>query len=221
MFPDVSGRFDGWVSPLLKNLLPASIRVIFDLCLCKGFHFVLKVRKSWIDVAAVGNGTVLRLAQRRNRRLRRRLVTGLVTVASLSVATVAYGYWVATGSGDGLAMAMTPSNITISAGSPVNALYPGTSSDVALTLDNNRDISLRVNTFALDTSQGVGGFAVDSLHAACAPDSAQLSFTPQSTGWDLAGLSALQINLPAAITMGSGSPAACQGASFTVYLKAS
>lgn len=149
------------------------------------------VRLSWIDAAAPSDDDLSRLAVRRGRRLRRGLFAAVAVVGSPSVATVTYAYWATSGGGV----------------------------STALSLDNNRSVQLHVSTLSLDTSQGSGGYTADSGHSACSPSSAQLGFTPQSTGWTLEPMSSTAVTLGSAITMGAGSPSSCQGASFTVYLK--
>jgi hypothetical protein len=73
---------------------------------------------------------------------------------------------------------------------------------------------------ALDTTQGTSGFAADAAHAACAL--AALSFATQSNGgagWTVPGGSVVALTLPNAISMSTNAANACQGATFTVYLR--
>jgi hypothetical protein len=85
---------------------------------------------------------------------------------------------------------------------------------------------MAVLSFALDPSQGTGGFSVDAGHAGCAV--ATLTFTTQTNGgagWTVPGRigavdGTLAVTLTQALAMGSSAEAACQGASFTIYLMA-
>lgn len=183
------------------------------------------VRKSWIDVdgAVLGIAAVSRVVEVRGRRLRARLLTAVAVVGSLSVATVAYGYWVSSGGGVGTGLTLSSSAISITAGAPTNALYPGIASDVALALNNNGTVQLHVSSLSLDTGQGVGGFTVDGAHSSCSPAVALLSFQappPPAGGWTLGPKSTTAITLGSAISMGAAAPSVCQGASFSVFLKA-
>jgi hypothetical protein len=151
-------------------------------------------------------------------------VFGAVVVA-LSVVTgssAAYAYWTATGSGGGGASSSAGHNLVISAGSAAASLYPGGSGQIVLTITNSNDSIAHVNSLALDTASGSGGFAVDSGHSACTTALAALTYTTQSAGYDVPAHGSLPVTLPAAaLTMGLGAASVCQGATFTVYLKVS
>jgi hypothetical protein len=151
---------------------------------------------------------------------KKRLALFGVAVALVSGGGGAFAYSTATGSGTASAqVAGTTGNVTLSAGTPSSALYPGGSGDVALQISNPNSSSVHLPSLVLDTSQGTNGFAVDGSHSGC--DVSTLSFTPQDnggSGFDVpAGSSTL--DLTNAISMGTSAASACQGASFTVYLK--
>jgi hypothetical protein len=158
------------------------------------------------------------------RRARRGRTPILVTVTALSllVAGVAVAYWISGGSGSGAASSGTTTPVTLSPGTPTAQLYPGGQASVVLTITNPNPGSVRVGSLALDTTQGTGGFAVDGGHSSCGL--ASLSYATQSNGgagWTLTGGQVLSVTLPNALSMATSAADACQGASFTVYLRAS
>jgi hypothetical protein len=151
----------------------------------------------------------------------------LAAVASAVIATGALAYFHASGSGSAsgsVSVSLQP--LTLTSATPTAQLYPAGTADVALTVSNVNTSPLYLASLVLDTSQGTGGFAVDASHASCAVSA--LQFTSQTnggSGWTVPAKSgstngSLAIDLPAAISMSSGAANACQGASFTVYLKA-
>jgi hypothetical protein len=150
---------------------------------------------------------------------RRLLLLGLPSALALLVAAVAFGFFTSTGSGTGAASAdNTAVAITIGAGTPSAELYPGGSADVAATLTNANPYAVHVDHLSLDTSQGTNGFGVDAGHSGC--DTATLSYTAQSAGWTVPKSGTLSIDLANAVSMSSSAANACQGATFTVHLKA-
>ena len=171
-----------------------------------------------------------RIIEHRRRVLARRrrwakLLVAPVVVA-LIVAVGAVAYFTPRGAGTGSAATATAQQVTISAGAPSAALVPGGSGDVALSISNPNPIHVHVGSVQLDTSQGTGGFSVDGGHSGCSVST--LSYTSQNNGgagWTVpakvgAVNGTLALDLSGALSMGTGAANACQGASFTVYLKA-
>lgn len=136
-------------------------------------------------------------------------------------AGVASAYWIAAGGGAGSAGTGTVQAIVISPATPTAQLYPGGQAAVKLSISNPNAGSVRVGSLSLDTTQGAGGFAVDGAHAACNVTS--LTLPPQTNGgagWTVLGSGSLPITLTGALVMNANAANACQGASFTVYLRA-
>ena len=160
----------------------------------------------------------------------RRRISIITLVAVLAIAAAALGFVAVSGSGAGTAgqSTATPLAVTISPATATAALYPGGSADVSLTISNPNVSPSHLNSVVLDTSQGTGGsgFSADDGHPGCNVSS--LSFTPQSNGgagWDVpvkVGTTngSLALDLTGAISMDTTAANACQGAQFTVYLKA-
>jgi hypothetical protein len=161
----------------------------------------------------------------------RRLLGAIAIVIAIIVVTVggagvAYAYWSAGGAGSAVGSTGTTVPLTLSSGTPTAGLLPGAGSDVVLTMTNSNSASVKVSSLALDTTQGTGGFSVDSGHAGCALTA--LSFGTQTNagaGWTVPGQvgavnGTLTVTLSAALAMSLSAANACQGATFTVYLLA-
>jgi hypothetical protein len=155
-------------------------------------------------------------------RLRAVVVPALLLLATVGTVGTATAYWTRGGTGSGAASASTaPTPVTLGAATPTAQLYPGGAAGVVLQATNPNAATLRIGSLVLDTTQGSGGLAVDAAHSGCALTA--LAFTPQTndgSGWTLPASGSLSINLPASLTMTASAANACQGALFTVYLKA-
>lgn len=150
---------------------------------------------------------------------KKRLALSGAVVALVLGAGGASAYFTTTATGSASAQVETAVYVTLSAGTPSSPLYPGGSGDVAIQISNPNSVSVHLPSLVLDTSQGTNGLAVDGAHSGC--DLSALSFTAQNNGGSgftvPAGSSTL--DLTDAISMGTSAKSACQGASFTVYLK--
>lgn len=149
---------------------------------------------------------------------------GLLVVLILGSFGTAYGYWTATGDGSGSADIGAAVPVTLGPAAPATQLYPGGQSAVSLVVTNPNPFAVRINQLALDSTEGAAGFAVDAGHTGC--DLSTLDFTTQTSGWTIparvgASDGSLAITLTNALAMSSTAVNACQGASFTVYLRAS
>jgi hypothetical protein len=149
-----------------------------------------------------------------------------ILVVTVGGAGVAYAYWSAGGAGTGFGATGTTVPLTLSAGAPTASLLPGGQTSVVLTMTNTNAATVKVSSLALDTTQGTGGFSVDSSHAGCTLST--LSFTTQTNsgaGWSVPGKvgstnGTLTATLTNALAMSVSAVNACQGATFTVYLLA-
>lgn len=161
--------------------------------------------------------------------MRRRVIIVLAYVAAFVLAGTASGAWAyfsSGGLGSGTGATATTQPVVLSPGTPQSELFPGGSTDVVLSVSNPNSSAVRLNSLALDTTQGTGGFAVDAGHSGC--DVSALGFATQSnggSGWTvpakIGGVNGtLAITLSDPLTMNLAADNACQGAAFTVYLKA-
>ena len=141
-------------------------------------------------------------------------------VAALVLAASAAAWFSASGSGAGSATVASVLPVTVAAGGPpVAELYPGGDGDVTVRISNPNPFTVHVATLALDRSQGDAGF--DASLPGCDVADA-LRYTPQTndgTGWDVPGNGTLDLDLAGALHMTTTASNACQGATFTVYLR--
>jgi hypothetical protein len=92
---------------------------------------------------------------------------------------------------------------------------------VRLTISNPGTSSVRVGSLALDSGEGVEGFEVDPAHSDC--DEGDLGFTTQTnggSGWTVPASGSTSVTLAGSLTMAVDASDDCQGATFTVYLRA-
>lgn len=150
-----------------------------------------------------------------------RALAGVVVVLLVALGGPAAARWSGTGSGSGSGASGSTTLLTLTPGTPTATLYPGGQGAVVLTITNPDEATVKVGSLQLRTTDGTGGYAVDAGHAGCAVSA--LSYTTQTNGgagWTVSGQSSLSITLPGALTMATNAAAACQGATFTVYLRA-
>jgi hypothetical protein len=160
-------------------------------------------------------------------RPRRLGLLAVPSIAALLLCAGAVAYWSAPGAGSATGTLADQQPLALSAGTPTALLYPGASADVAVTITNPNTSAVHLSALALDTSQGSGGFAVDAAHSGC--ELAALNFTTQSNssaGWTVparvgSSEGSLSLDLAGALSMSAAAANACQGASFTIFLKAS
>lgn len=153
----------------------------------------------------------------------RALVGALVLL--VAGAALAAAHWTSQGAGTGAATAADGLPVTIVPGLPPAQLYPGGKADLSQRISNPNPYDVRIGALSLDVGQGAGGYAVDAAHAGCTLSS--LTFTTQTnggTGWTVPAAAngadgSLDVTLSSSLAMGAGAADACQGATFTVYLK--
>lgn len=145
----------------------------------------------------------------------------VVVLVSLAVTGAAVAYWMGAGSGAGAADTGRTQPVTLSPATPVAQLYPGGRSGVRVTVTNPNPTPVRIGALELDTAHGTNGFAVDAGHGACGVSS--LSFAPATNGgagWTIPGDDVVTLTLTDALAMQTTAANACQGATFTVHLRA-
>lgn len=158
---------------------------------------------------------VLAVTPPRKRKLpgSRRVKLLLVFVVALATVGGAMAYFTSVGQGSGTATSGTVTAITLSAGTPAGALYPGGTADVAISVSNPNPISLHIPSLEL----APGGISSDK--AGC--DVAKVHFAQQDnggSGWD-APAGGSTIAPSPMISMDADAANACQGATFAVHLQ--
>lgn len=136
---------------------------------------------------------------------------GLVIVA-LAAAGLAYAAWTANGTGEGYAKAGSAQALTTNdvSATTVADLYPGTSGNVKLEINNPNPYPVRVTSVS-----GSGTITPDAGHSGCSPTG--VTFTDQ-TGLtiDVPANGTQAATLNNAASMSNASANACQGATFTI-----
>jgi len=151
----------------------------------------------------------------------------LVAIAiAVGAAAGALAYWQGNGSGSATTALANVQSLSLQPGTPTAQLYPGGDSSVGVLVSNPNSSFVQVGSIVLDPS-APEPFAADPDHSGC--DVSALSFVAQDNGgagWRIpprAGSTdgSLAIDMPAALKMSAAAANTCQGATFTVQLKAS
>ena len=150
----------------------------------------------------------------------KRVAVVVLVIVAIAVGGSAAAFWTRIGSGTGSAGSGTTSAVTLTPGTATTGLFPGGQVGVTFTVTNPNPTAVRIEQFRLDTTQGTSGFAVDAGHSGCTLGSLAFPTQTQAGGWTIAGNGSLSITLPASLALATSAPNACQGASFTVYLRA-
>jgi hypothetical protein len=152
---------------------------------------------------------------------RSRLLVGL---ALLLVPSAALAYWSGVGTGTTSVTLPRPLALSLSVGTPSDALSPGNSAGVALVVDNPNTIQEHITSFTLSSGGSSAAITVDAAHAGC--NVSVLSFTTATNGgvgWSVppkvgASDGTLRVNLANSLAMSTAAANACQGAQFTIAL---
>ena len=143
---------------------------------------------------------------------RLKLVVALSALALIIAAGVTFGSWSLSGTGNGYAKAVTPSNLTLNdaSASTVAQLYPGGTGDVKVSITNP-------NAFGVTITGVSGSGTITSDKGATCDASTGVSYTNQ-TGLSLAlAAGATQVyTLTGAAAMSNSTVDACKGAIFTI-----
>jgi hypothetical protein len=150
--------------------------------------------------------------------IKRRALTALAGVCVLAIAAGAYAYFTSTGSGTATATVGASSAVTLK-GTVTGNLYPGSSSPVALTVDNPSSGKQRVGAVTLEK------ITADAGHASCSvvitggnPDFTMADVVVNKT---YAPGNGQAVTPSGTLTMNDTgvSQDACQGATLTLTLK--
>jgi hypothetical protein len=149
-----------------------------------------------------------------------------VLVTFVVAGGIALAYWRAAGTGTGSTTTGSAAPVALSPAAPSGTVYPGGRADIALTVTNPNPSIVTIRSLALDTAQGNQGFGVDAAHLGCSVTALTVTTqTDAGAGWSIPAkigpaAGSLTISLPNALGMDADAANACQGAAFTVYLKA-
>lgn len=141
-----------------------------------------------------------------------KLVVALSALALFIAAGATFGSWSLSGTGNGYAKAVTPSNLTLNdaSASTVAQLYPGGTGDVKVSITNP-------NAFPVTVTGVSGNGTITSDKGATCDASTGVSYTNQ-TGLSLSlAAGATQVfTLTGAAAMSNSTVDACKGAIFTI-----
>ncbi len=158
--------------------------------------------------------------RRRGPRRRRTALVTLVATLVTMVAGTAFAFWVSGGTGAAAAGSGSAAAVTLTPGVPSAQLHPGGQASVVLTVSNPNSASVRIGSLALDTTQGTGGFSVDTAHTGCGLSAlAFITQTNAGAGWTVPGGGSLPLTLAGSLSMGGSAANGCQGATFRIYLR--
>jgi ferric-dicitrate binding protein FerR (iron transport regulator) len=162
------------------------------------------------------------------RRPGRRHAALLLAAAAIVAGAVAgaLAYWQGSGSGSAMTVLANVQSLSLQPGTPTAQLYPGGRANVQVLVSNPNSSFVQIGSIVLDPG-APAPFAVDPGHSGC--DVSALDFSAQDNGgagWRIpprAGSTdgSLVIDMLAAMEMSLGAANECQGATFTVQLKAS
>ena len=151
------------------------------------------------------------IAERPTSRLKRnsRRLAGIATgMVVLLAGTVAFAAWTSNGTGSGTAAARSAQSLTVNV-SPATGLYPTGTINVPFTVTNPNPYSVTLSKMQLtNVTVDKAGCTVGVVSGADLPDTDVIA----------AGATTVSRNFP--VTMSNSAEDACQGAVFTLTLKA-
>lgn len=135
--------------------------------------------------------------------------------------SAAHAFYAAAGSGAGTASVDAPRAVAVTRATASADLLPGGSGALSLQLSNPNAYSVRITALELDPTQGTNGVSTDASHAACTAPALSMSRQDNGgEGWTLEPGTTLQARLAGAVNMGLDAQDACQGATFSVHVRA-
>jgi hypothetical protein len=156
----------------------------------------------------------------RNVDRRSKVVLGVAATAFIVVnAGVAYAFWKLSGDGTATAKAGSALELTLSGVSDDNKpLYPGGTSNLSVTVANDNDFPITVNTLSPGTSRA----QADETHRRSGCTTTGVIFTKDvhQVSWTVPKNSVGVFRVADGIQMTNQSDTACQGATFTIEVQA-
>jgi hypothetical protein len=152
--------------------------------------------------------------------MRRKLTITAVTTAVLMIAAVAFAAWTADGTGNGLATAGTSNEVGVS-GSVASNLYPTGNFDLTVTITNTNPFNVQVTQVKQNGAVTVEEAAALGEDADC--NEISVSFATQDVSgatWIVPANGNIVRTFTSKVSMSNDANDDCQGASFTIPLKA-
>ena len=158
----------------------------------------------------------------RKRKLDRRSKTilGLAAAAAvLANAGAAYAYWVVNGSGTAAAAAGAVVELKLTGRSDDSApLYPGTAADLTVMVANQNGFPIRIT--AVTTGGRKPEADPEHREGGCRTTGVTASHETMSVSWNVPKNAVGVFTVPDGLIMSNSSDSACQGATFTIPLRA-
>lgn len=157
----------------------------------------------------------------RKRKLDRRskVILSLAAAAAVLVnAGAAYAYWKLNGAGTGVAVAGTAIELKLQGRSDDSRpLYPGGSTNLTVAVTNQNDFPIKILTVA-----GDGAVTADPAHRDSGCRSTGVVFTADvlPVSWEVPRNTIGVFTVPDGLRMTNSSDSACQGATFTIPVRA-
>ena len=134
---------------------------------------------------------------------------GILSMVVIGGATIGYGAWSTTGSGEVQARSLAAQNVTLTATAGTSDLYPGASGAVYFTVTNNNPYPVEIRTATFGTVTSSNGTACPANNIT----------THDKTGLVLevaANATSPTLSIAGAVTLASGAPDGCQSRTFTI-----
>lgn len=147
------------------------------------------------------------------RRWRRSATITLLTIGAM-LGSIAFAQWLAKGEGQGRAEAGAAEDLVVTAAAPSDAMYPGGTAAVALTVHNPNPYPVTVTLV-----EQVPGEDITSDGVGCDVSNHGVTFSTQTTSFGVAADGSTTIELPDAAAMSLDTAEACQGATFSIPLR--
>lgn len=151
---------------------------------------------------------------------RSKVILSLAAAAAVLVnAGAAWAYWKVHGTGTAVAVAGSAVALELEGrsdgGSP---LYPGGTADLTVTVDNPNNFRVRITAL----SPGTGDVTADADHraAGCRTTGVVMAKDALTVAWEVPANTAGVFTVPDGLRMTNSSDSACQGATFTIPVRA-
>jgi hypothetical protein len=156
------------------------------------------------------------------RRLDRRgkVILSVAAAAAVLVnAGAAWAYWMVNGEGTGVAVAGTAVELTLTGKSDDSKpLYPGGTTNLTVTVANQNDFPIKITT----VSPGDKDVTADAAHrnAGCRTTGVVVAKDVIAVSWEVPKNTIGVFTVPDGVRMTNSSDSACQGATFTIPVRA-
>ena len=154
--------------------------------------------------------------------LRRCALTLLAGLVGACAMTGAYARWSGAATGFGSATTGNVLPVTLAPGTAGAGLYPQGTAPVTVVATNPNPAPVQVARLSLDATRGTAGLGVDAAHPSCTTGGITVAASDnQGSGWTVPASGSLTVTVPGALAADATLADGCQGATLTVYLKAS